>query len=119
MSRNANRGYELSRRDDLESFGYMIIYLAKNNLPWINLEKSKLEKNKIIQVIYKIKNSITSEQLCKDLPEEFNIFIKYVRNLKFEQKPDYFYLKGLFISVLSRNEQKMIYYFLGLKIEQK
>ena len=39
MFRNANRGYELSRRDDLESFGYMIIYVAKNFLPWIDLEK--------------------------------------------------------------------------------
>ena len=97
---------ELSRRDDLESFGYMIIYLAKNNLPWIGLENSNIEKNKLIQAIYKMKNSITSEQICKGIPEEFNIFIKYVRNLKFEQKPDYFYLKGLFISILSRNEQK-------------
>ena len=106
MSRNANKGYELSRRDDLESFGYMIIDLAKNDLPWINLEKSNLEKIKIIKEIYNLKNSVTSEQICKNLPEEFNHIIKYIRNLEFEQNPDYSYLKGLFLSVLSRNLQK-------------
>ena len=71
-----------------------------------------MEKNKIIQAIYKKKNSITSEQLCKDLPLEFNIFIKYVRNLKFEQKPDYFYLKGLFISILTRKTKIWFIIFL-------
>ena len=106
MSRNANKGYELSRRDDLESFGYMIIYLAKNNLPWLYLENSISDISKLNKAIYIFKNSITSEQLCKDLPEEFNNFIKYVRNLDFEQNPDYSYLKGLFMSVLSRNELK-------------
>ena len=106
MSKNANKGYELSRRDDLESFGYMIIYLAKNNLPWLYLENSISDTSKLNKAIYIFKNSITSEQLCKDLPEEFNNFIKYVRNLDFEQNPDYSYLKGLFISVLSRNELK-------------
>ena len=114
MSKNANKGYELSRRDDLESFGYMIIYLAKNNLPWINLEKPNLSRFKLNQAIYLLKNTVTSEQLCNNLPEEFSIFIEYIRNLKFEQNPDYCYLKGLFISVLSRNEQKNDLYFLGL-----
>ena len=74
MSRNENKGYELSRRDDLESFGYMIIYLAKNNLPWLYLENSISDTSKLNKAIYIFKNSITSEQLCKDLPEEFNNF---------------------------------------------
>ena len=56
MSRNSNRGYELSRRDDLESFGYMVIYLATRYLPWLFLEHLNLEKNILIQTIYKLKN---------------------------------------------------------------
>ena len=106
MSRNSNRGYELSRRDDLESFGYMIIYLATRYLPWLFLEHLGLDKNTLIQTFYKLKNSVTPEELCKDLPKEFSEFLKYVRNLDFEQTPDYNYIRGLFISVLSRNEQK-------------
>ena len=106
LSINGNMGLELSRRDDLESFGYMLIYISKDNLPWISAEKLKLEKGQIIQEIYKLKRFYTPEKLCIDLPEEFREYIKYVRKLEFEEKPDYNYLKGLFISVLSRNELK-------------
>ena len=104
ISSNGNKGYELSRRDDLESFGYMIIELLTNNLPWVNI--NKLPRNEKIIEISKIKNNTTPEKLCKGLPEEFLEYIKYVKQLEFEQNPDYNYLKGLFISVLSRNELK-------------
>ena len=106
MSRYANSAYELSRRDDLESFGYMIIYLATNYLPWISTQNLKLKNKILIEAIYKLKNSTTPEQLCKGLPEEFVELMKYIRNLEFEQDPDYNYLRGLFISILSRKEQK-------------
>ena len=47
---NANKGYEQSRKDDLESLGYMLIYLVFQNLPW-----SDVYNNKIISEIIKIK----------------------------------------------------------------
>ena len=114
ISLNGNRGFELSRRDDLESFGYMIIYLANNHLPWESIMKLNLDDKGKINAILTLKSSTTPEMLCKDLPEEFIDYIKYVRKLEFEENPDYNYLKGLFISALSRNELKMIHYFLGL-----
>ena len=116
MSINANKGYELSRRDDLEAFGYMLVYLANNNLPWIYFEKLKISKINYLKEVLKLKSSISLNELCKGLPEEFVEFIKYCRNLKFEEQPNYNYLKGLFTSFLSRNFEKLDYLFFWIKI---
>ena len=37
LSLNCLRGFELIRRDDLESFGLILIYLYTGTLPWDNL----------------------------------------------------------------------------------
>ena len=99
-SRNALRGTEQSRRDDLESAGYILIYLEKKKLPWIGLK----EKNKIkrFKQIYMIKKLIQPEKLCQGLPTEFTEYIKYVKKLQFEEEPDYKYIKGLFMNVLNK-----------------
>jgi len=107
-SHNAIRGYEGSRRDDLESFGYMLIYLAKGGwVPWMKILKmnnlSQIDKERII---IKTKMEISEENLCKGLPNEFVKYMKYVKNLEFEQEPNYQYLNNLFISILSKNEFK-------------
>ena len=98
---NALRGTEQSRRDDLESAGYVFIYFAqKGELPWQGLNvPDKLER---YREIYKIKKRIKPEVLCRDLPKEFCDYIKYVKGLQFEQDPDYNYLKGLFLNILNR-----------------
>ena len=107
ISINGNKGYEQSRRDDLESLGYLLIFLIKNSLPWVNKETIKIkEKTKRLKEVYKIKSSISIEELCKGLPIEFIKYIKYCRNLEFEQEPDYKCLRNLFISVLAKNEFK-------------
>ena len=101
---NALRGTEQSRRDDLESAGYVFVYLAqKGDLPWqgLNIE-DKLERYK---KIYLIKRDIKPNILCKGLPKEFAEYIKYVKGLPFEDEPNYNYLKGLFTDVLT---QKML-----------
>ena len=99
-SRNALRGAEQSRRDDLESTGYILIYLAKNYLPWIGLkEKNRLKRFK---QIYMIKKFIDPEKLCQGLPNDFLEYIKYVTKLQFEEEPDYKYIKGLFMNVLNK-----------------
>ena len=119
ISLNGNKGYELSRRDDLESFGYMLIFLAKKNLPWINQDNSISNNIKLIKEIIRIKETITPEQLCQGLPDEFSEFIKYTKNLRFEEEPNYEYLEGLFMSVLSNNEDKNDLLFFWIKDENK
>ena len=106
ISINGNKGYEQSRRDDLESLGYMLIFLAKNTLPWINKNVSsitnKLTKYKTVCEL-KIKTPI--EKLCFGLPSEFMQYINYCRNLEFEQDPNYDFLRSLYTSMLTKNEQ--------------
>ena len=102
---NANSGYEQSRRDDLESFGYMLICLAKKCLPWIKLEIKKTPEKKAIEAL-KLKKSIKLEKVCEGLPEEFIDYIKYCRKLEFEQEPNYDYLRNLFILILIKENQK-------------
>ena len=105
ISLNGNKGYEISRRDDLESLGYMLIFLAKNTLPWLNINCPKINNEIIIREILRIKNSTSPEILCSGLPKEFTEYYKYSKNLYFEQEPNYKYLKSLFTSILSKNEQ--------------
>ena len=106
LSINGNKGYEQSRRDDLESLGYMLIYLATGNLPWIKAENVNFNVVKKYLFIYKIKKSISSEKLCKGLPEEMFKYIEYCKGLYFEEDPDYNYLRTLFQNILIKINQR-------------
>ena len=93
-SLNATAGFEHSRKDDLESAGYVMIFLLnKFNLPWAKAEGT----NKVKE----IKEKITEEELCKNLPKAFCDYMKYVKKLEFEEDPNYNYLRGLFIDLLT------------------
>ena len=106
LSINGNKGYEQSRRDDVESLGYMLVYLATGTLPWIKDENTDLGVVAKYLKIHKIKEKTSPEQLCVNLPEEMAEYIKYCRNLNFCDKPNYNYLIGLFENILIKNQQK-------------
>jgi casein kinase 1 len=90
---NSHRGIQQTRRDDLESLGYMLIYFLRGSLPWQNLElRSRKYQNRSILE----KKLNTSTELCADLPNEFRIYLEYVRNLSYHTSPDYAYLRQLF-----------------------
>jgi hypothetical protein len=93
-------GIEQSRRDDLEAIGYLLIYFLKGQLPWQGIKaKTKEEKYKKIT---ETKISSTPDLLCDGLHDEFNYYFKYVRELQFDEKPDYAKLKEIFSKLFSR-----------------
>ena len=106
---NAMEGLSQSRRDDLESLGYMLIYFLKGKLPWQNfLIKNKEERyNKIKQT----KKEIAINELCSNCPKEIGQYITYVKNLKFDEEPNYNYLKNLFYEILNKTGNKFDYLY--------
>ena len=106
---NALNGGTQSRRDDLESLGYLTIYLLVGRLPWQGyISRSKEDK---YYKIKQIKQQTTAEQLCEGLPRQFQEYIKYTRSLKYEENPNYNYLKNLFLSVLKSYNYDFDYYY--------
>lgn len=93
-SLNTHLGYEQSRRDDLESLGFMLVYFMKGRLPWQGLKaENKFEKYAKIK---KVKEETSIYKLCEDLPNEIYLYMIHVRNLQYEESPDYGYLESLF-----------------------
>ena len=100
VSLNTHLGIEQSRRDDLESIGYMMVYWLKGNLPWQGLPGTN-KQEKYRNILDK-KASMTIEEICSDLPNEFGIYLNYCRSLRFEEKPDYSFLRRIFRELLAR-----------------
>ena len=99
---NAINKKELSRRDDMESIGYLFIYLLKGILPWQGLKiKQKSEKYSKIR---EIKLTIDSNKLCEGLPDEFKEYIDLVKNLEFEEEPEYGRYINMFNELFKKNE---------------
>ena len=86
----------------MESIGYMLIYLLKGSLPWQGLKiKQKSEKYSKIK---ELKMSLEPEKLCEDLPDEFKEYIESVKNLEFEEEPDYGRYINMFTELFKKKE---------------
>ncbi|CAJ1340053.1 unnamed protein product [Effrenium voratum] len=90
---NTHLGIEQSRRDDLEAVGYVLMYFNRGSLPWQGL-KANSKKEKYEKIMEK-KMSTPIEVLCKHFPCEFATYLNYCRSLRFEDRPDYAYLRRL------------------------
>lgn len=97
---NTHIGIEQSRRDDLESLGYVLMYFIRGSLPWQGL-KANTKKQKYERIMDR-KMSTSTEQLCKGYATEFRSYFEYCRSLRFEDRPDYAYLKRLFKELFYR-----------------
>lgn len=93
-SMNTHLGIEQSRRDDLESLGYVLLYFLRGSLPWQGL-KAGTKKQKYDKISEK-KVATPIEVLCKYYPSEFAKYFHYCRQLRFDDKPDYAHLRRIF-----------------------
>ncbi|XP_073126410.1 casein kinase 1-like protein 10 isoform X2 [Henckelia pumila] len=106
---NTHLGLEQSRRDDLECLGYVLMYFLRGSLPWQGL-KAGTKKQKYDKISEK-KMLTPIEVLCKSYPSEFVSYFHYCRSLRFDDKPDYSYLKRLFRDLFIREGYQFDYVF--------
>ncbi|XP_052765078.1 casein kinase I-like isoform X4 [Mya arenaria] len=97
---NTHLGIEQSRRDDMESLGYIFMYFLRGSLPWQGL-KAATKRQKYERISEK-KMSTPIEELCKGFPSEFATYLNFCRSLRFDDKPDYSYLRQLFRNLFHR-----------------
>ena len=115
-SKNALRGKCLSRRDDIESFMYMILYFLAKKLPWQGIKAKNLgEKYK---KIYSYKKEFNYKSFCKNFPIEITNLFEYVYSLSFTEKPSYEYMRELFNKILEQNNLFQNDYFSWMNKKQ-
>lgn len=102
---NTHLGIEQSRRDDMESLGYVMMYFLRGSLPWQGL-KAATKRQKYEKISEK-KMSTPIEVLCKGYPMEFVTYFQYCRSLRFDDKPDYSYLRKMFRDLFAREGETL------------
>ena len=106
---HALEGYEQSRRDDMESVGYIMAYLLRGGLPWQGL-KLKSKENKYKNILEK-KKEISSQELFKGFPNEFPEILDYIKKLEYTEEPEYEMLRNKLISLCKRLNYKFDYIY--------
>eukprot|EP01156_Anaeramoeba_ignava_P023786 Anaeramoba_ignava/c21751_g5_i4.p1 GENE.c21751_g5_i4~~c21751_g5_i4.p1 ORF type:complete len:427 (-),score=167.35 c21751_g5_i4:113-1393(-) len=86
----SHQAKELGRRDDLISLFYCLLEFLYGRLPWTDLK----EKDEILQ----IKLIFNSTKLPYELPQQFTTLFEYLKGLKFDEKPNYSFIKKLLIN---------------------
>jgi serine/threonine protein kinase len=106
MGVHAHQSQEASRRDDLQSLAYMLLFFVKGFLPWqgaCDNEKTpsgskERRRHKRTQRtrVYNMKRDTPSSELFRGLSDVFRMLLDYALQLKFDEAPDYTMLKKAF-----------------------
>ncbi|KCV71038.1 CK1/CK1/CK1-D protein kinase [Fonticula alba] len=114
---NTHKGIEQSRRDDMEALGYIFMYFLRGSLPWQGqrhgTKAQKYEKIKHIKI------NCPPAQLCRSYPNEFLEYFNHVRGLRYNDKPDYVYLRNLFRNLFNARNFVYDYMFDWCVVSQK
>ena len=93
--------YEQSRRDDLESVSYVVVYLIKGELPWQGV-KGKTKEERYAKIL-EMKRRMNEDDICSGIDGgDVKEFMKYVRGLGYEEEPQYEKWMNRFKEVLRR-----------------
>ncbi|KAK7255447.1 hypothetical protein RIF29_28857 [Crotalaria pallida] len=95
---HAHLGRTGSRRDDLESLAYTLIFLLRGRLPWQGYQG----ENKGFLVSRK-KMGTSPDLLCSFCPQPFRQFVEHVVSLKFDEEPNYAKYVSLFDGIVGPN----------------
>lgn len=98
---NTHQGIEQSRRDDLESLGYVLMYFNRGSLPWQGLKAQN--KRQKYEKIREKKLATSVEELCLGYPPEFAEYINICKSYKFDESPNYAKLKGLIKNLFKKS----------------
>ncbi|CAL1373422.1 unnamed protein product [Linum trigynum] len=98
VSVHAHLGRTGSRRDDLESLAYTLVFLLRGRLPWQGYQGE--DKGFLV---CKKKMATSPETLCCFCPQPFRQFVEYVVNLKFDEEPNYAKYISLFDGIVGPN----------------
>jgi len=106
---NTHLGIEQSRRDDMESLAYVLMYFNLGTLPWQGL-RAGTKRQKYEKISHK-KMSTSIETLCRGYPSEFATYLNYCRALRFDDKPDYSFLRQVFRTLFHKQGYTYDYIF--------
>src|SRR5436190_10252489 len=84
----------------MESLGYVFIYFLRGSIPWQGLKAETWKQKE--ELILERKKTTSMEELCDGLPKEFQLYLKHVRSLSFDETPDYVCIRRLFRNLFSR-----------------
>ena len=103
---NNHRGIEQSRRDDLESLAYLLLYFLNGSLPWQETERTKSVNKKkgstSFDNIAAWKEKTNATDICSIAPKELVGLLQYAQALGFYEKPDYARLRSLLSALFDR-----------------
>lgn len=110
VSINVHNGITPSRRDDLESVFYVLLYFLVGELPWNTKASGIHNQIERYQLIRREKlELINNKDILNFVPNELITFFLYCRNLKFDEKPNYKYLIQLFVELYTKMNTNIVY----------
>nr|XP_020732418.1 casein kinase I-like [Odocoileus virginianus texanus] len=114
---SAHLGIQQSRRDDMESLGYVLMYFNRGSLPWQGLQGATMKQT--FEKIREVKTTTSIDVLCDGFPIQFAMYLKHCRGLSFEEAPDYRYLRRLFRLLFRTLNYQYDYAFDWIVLKQK
>ena len=89
---NSLSGLELSRRDDLESYMYVILHILMKKLPWQGTKSERKNRKEWFAKVLSMKQAFNPTESMSKFPPEFTVMYQYIKSIRFKDTPNYDYL---------------------------